>query len=193
MSCDNTCHGGAPYSCLIVDPPWKPGDSLPGKKRGAAKNYACLTTAEIMRFPLPKLSDDAILFLWRLSSMPQDALDVVRAWGFIPKSEMVWEKLTKTGKPWFGMGRFVRASHETCIVATRGRFKVASKSVRSRFSARVPVGKDGKYLHSAKPEEFFALVEQLVGDGQKIEMFARKRRPGWCARGNELPASECKK
>jgi len=125
--------------------------------------------------------------LWRLSSMPQDALDVVKAWGFVPKSEIVWEKLTKTGKPWFGMGRFVRASHETCIVATRGRFKVASKSVRSRFSARGPVGPDGKYLHSAKPTEFFALVEQLVGDAQKIEMFARKRRPGWCARGNELP------
>ena len=192
MSCDDSCHGGAPYDCIVCDPPWKPGDSLPGKKRGATKNYATLTTAEIMRFPLPKLADNAILFLWRLSSMPQDALDVVKAWGFVPKSEIVWEKLTKTGKPWFGMGRFVRASHETCIVATRGRFKVASKSVRSRFSANVPVGADGKYLHSGKPDEFFALVEQLV-TGQKVEMFARKRRPGWCARGNELPASECKK
>lgn len=185
-NCDDSCHAGAPYVCIVADPPWKPGDSLSGKKRGAAKNYRCLTVAEIMRFPLPAIADNAILFLWRLSSMPQEALDVVKAWGFVPKSEIVWEKLTKTGKPWFGMGRYVRAAHETCIVATRGRFKVARRSVRSRFAAKVPTGPDGMYLHSAKPEEFFALVEQLVA-GQKIEMFARRRRPGWCARGDELP------
>ena len=183
--CDDTCHGGEPYTCIVADPPWKLSDKLPGKKRGAARNYRCLTVSEIMRFPLPAIADDAILFLWRLSSMPQEALDVVKAWGFVPKSEIVWEKLTKAGNPWFGMGRYVRAAHETCIVATRGRFKVSSKSVRSRFAAMVPVGPGGKHIHSAKPEEFFALVDQLA-TGQKIEMFARRRRPGWCARGDEL-------
>jgi N6-adenosine-specific RNA methylase IME4 len=189
--CDDNCHGGAPYVCVVADPPWKMGDSLPGKTRGASKQYVCLPVHEIMRFPLPAIADDAILFLWRLSAMPQEALDVLKAWGFKPKSEIVWEKLTKTGKPWMGMGRYVRAAHETCLVATRGRFKVASKSVRSRFSAKVPVGPDGKYIHSAKPDEFYAIVEALV-NGQKVEMFARRRRPGWCARGNELPAGDCK-
>ena len=90
--CDGTCHSGAPYVCITADPPWKMGDKLPGKKRGAAKNYRVLTVSEIMRFPLPPIADDAILFLWRLSAMPQEALDVVKAWGFVPKSEIVWEK-----------------------------------------------------------------------------------------------------
>ena len=82
--------------------------------------------------------------------------------------------------------RYVRAAHETCLVATRGRFKVDCKSIRSRFSAPVPVGSDGKYIHSGKPEAFFELVEKLVA-GPYVELFARRRRPGWICLGNELP------
>jgi N6-adenosine-specific RNA methylase IME4 len=51
------------------------------------------------------------------------------------------------------------------------------------------VDQQGKHIHSAKPEAFYALVDQLV-DGYKIEMFARRRRPGWCALGDELEG-EC--
>lgn len=185
------------FQAIVADPPWRTRDKLPGPKRGAAKNYSTLSVQEIMRFPLPPIADDAILFLWRLSCMPQEALDVAKAWGFTVKSEIVWQKLTKRGKPWFAMGRYVRASHETCLVATRGRFKVASRSVPSTFSARVPVyqpgdiipegKKIGDYIHSAKPEEFFRIVDRLVGDVPRIEMFARRRRHGWKAIGDQLP------
>jgi hypothetical protein len=30
------------FRLLLVDWPWKFGDSLPGKKRGASKNYVCM-------------------------------------------------------------------------------------------------------------------------------------------------------
>lgn len=91
-----------PFRVVIADPPWKLGDSLPGKTRGAAKQYHCLSLSEIMRFPLPPIADKEILFLWRLSAMPQEALDVIKVWGFRYKSEIVWEKLTKTEKPHMG-------------------------------------------------------------------------------------------
>ena len=42
------------YAVLAADPPWKFSDKLPGSK-GAAHHYACLTTPEICRFPLPPL------------------------------------------------------------------------------------------------------------------------------------------
>ena len=116
--------------------------------------------------------------------MQEEALQVVRMWGCVPKSEIVWEKVTKNGKPWFGMGRHVRAAHETAIVATRGRPKPLSSSVRSRFAAKVPLNPDGSYRHSGKPDVFFAMAEQLAA-GPRLELFARKRRKGWTCRGLE--------
>lgn len=167
------------FAVLEADPPWRFGDSLPGKGRGAAKHYRCLELSELLRFPLPPLADDAALFLWRVAAMQDEALQVVRAWGFKPKTEIVWQKMTRTGKKHFGMGRIVRASHEVCLVATRGRPVVMDRSVRSTFSA--PVGR-----HSEKPAEFYDIVERLY-DGPYVRLFARSQRPGWVSMGNEVP------
>lgn len=165
---------------LVADPPWSFGDKLPGSSRGAEKNYSVLSVSEIERFQLPRIADDALLFLWRVSSQPEEAMRVVRAWGFVPKSELVWLKKTSTGKPHFGMGRYVRASHEMCVIASRGRGNslIRSRSVRSVFEA--PVG-----AHSRKPDEFYAIVEALA-EGPYHELFARRRRSGWACEGDQL-------
>lgn len=176
---------GRPFSVVCADPPWHFGDKLPGK-RGASHRYSTLGVRELCKLPLPGIADDAILFLWRVASMQQEALDVVRAWRFDLKTEIVWRKLTKNGKPWMGLGRTVRASHETCLVAWRGRPEIRDKSIRSVFEAPVPVGADGKYIHSAKPESFYTeIVERLVG-GPYVEIFSRRTRPGWHMIGNEV-------
>lgn len=173
------------FRVLTADCPWKFGDKLPGKKRGAEKNYRCMTVEEICAFEIPEMADDSYLFLWRVSSMVEEAYRVVRAWGFAPKSEIVWQKLTKKGKRWMGMGRHVRASHETCIIAVRGRPKRLSAAIRSRFAAKVPVGPDGKYVHSAKPEAFYDIVERLA-PGPFVELFARRQRPNWTCFGDQI-------
>lgn len=167
------------FRVLVADPPWQFGDKLPGIGRGAEKHYPCLSLEELEKFPLPFLEDDAVLFLWRVSSMPIEALSVVVAWGFTPKTELVWRKMTPAGKQHFGMGRILRAAHETCIVATRGeRIEPKSRSMRTVFDA--PVGR-----HSEKPEEFYQIVETLY-DGPYVELFARCPREGWTTYGNEL-------
>lgn len=167
-----------PFRCVVADPPWKFGDKLPGASRGASKNYNVLGVEQIMTLALPPIADDAYLLLWRVASQQEEALRVVRAWGFVPKSEIVWQKLTATGLPWFGMGRHVRASHESCIVATRGRPQRLNARTRSTFAA--PAGR-----HSEKPGEFFALVEALC-PGPRLELFARAERPGWTCYGDEI-------
>lgn len=168
---------------LVADPPWRFGDSLPGKSRGASKNYATMTVEQLCDMQIPELADDAYLFLWRVASMVEEAYQVVRHWGFVPKTEIVWRKLRPSGKLHFGMGRITRASHETCIVAVRGRPRPKSLSTRSVFDGIV-----GR--HSEKPEAFFDLVEGLC-DGPYAEIFARRRRPGWICTGNEL-SPECR-
>lgn len=174
------------FKVLCADPPWPFNDKLPGKNRGAARNYETMTVQDIARFPLPPLADDCLLFLWRVAAMQQEALDVVWAWGFSPvRSEIVWLKKTSQGNRWFGMGRIVRAEHEVCLVARRGHPKVTSHSVRSTFVTDVeglsaPVGR-----HSEKPEEFYKIVEQL-SSGPYCELFARRSRPGWTCYGDQV-------
>lgn len=169
----------APYRVILADPPWLFSDKLPGDGRGAEKNYKVMTLDDIKSFPVPETEPDAWLFLWRVSSQVPEAYEVVKAWGFEHKSEIVWDKLTKTGKDWFGMGHYVRASHETCILAVKGHPKPLVRNIRSRFAARV-----GE--HSAKPPEFYNIIEKLT-DGPYCELFARQRRQGWDSVGDELP------
>jgi N6-adenosine-specific RNA methylase IME4 len=130
-----------------------------------------LTVEELCRFPLPPLAPKAHLFLWRVAALQEEALQVVRAWGFVPKAELVWLKRTKRGKRWFGMGRQVRNEHEVCIIATRSNPSVRNKAIRSTFEAKV-----GR--HSEKPDEFYGIVEELC-ERPYVELFARRRRSGW--------------
>lgn len=181
------------FKVLCVDPPWKFADKLPGEGRGAERNYPCLSRQELMRFPLPPLAKDCVLFLWRVAAMPQAALDVVDAWGFTPKTELIWLKKTEHGKRWFGMGRTLRAEHEACIVATRGFPLLKNNSTRTTF---VTDGLDVAGLsatvgrHSEKPERFYDVVEDLL-DGPYCELFARRQRPGWTCLGNEVACEAC--
>ena len=43
--------------------------------------------------------------------------------------------------------------------------------------------------HSQKPDEQYERIERLV-DGPYLELFARQRRPGWTAWGNEIDKFE---
>lgn len=169
------------YVTIVADPPWRFSDALPGKGRGAGRHYSTLRPLEIAAaYDVPQLAaDDARLFLWRVSALQEDALRVMRIWGFTPKAEIVWLKKTRTGKHWFGMGRQVRNAHEVCLIGTRGQPERLSASVRSIFEAPYT----GR--HSGKPEVFFDLVEAL-SPGPYLELFARERRRGWRALGLEV-------
>lgn len=175
------------YKVLCADPPWQFSDRLPGKTRGAERNYPCLSVEEICRFPLPPLASDCVLFLWRVASMPQAGLDVIRMWGFTPKTELIWLKKTVNGGRWFGMGRTLRAEHETCIVATRGRPQAKNHSTRTTFVTDLGGLSAEIGRHSEKPEKFYSIVEELF-DGPYCELFARRQRPGWTCLGNEIPS-----
>jgi len=168
------------FKVVVADPPWPFNDQLPGPGRGAAKHYSMMTLSDIVNYELPPIADDAVLFLWRVATMQPEAIAVCRAWGFVPRTELVWQKLTATGKPWFGMGRLLRGAHESVLVGYRvgGKPKRRAANVRSVFAAMV-----GE--HSEKPEEFYALVERLL-PGPYLELFARRERRGWTTIGDEL-------
>lgn len=80
-----------------------------------------------------------------------------------------------------GQGSYTRANPEFVLLGRRGNgVPRIDKGVRAEVLAK-------RGPHSAKPDEVQTRIERLVGDApKKIELFARRRRPGWDAWGNEI-------
>lgn len=177
-----------PYRIILADPAWAFDDKL--GPRGAAANYSCMRWEDICMLTLPAIADDALLFLWAVSSMLPEAIAVVHAWGFRVASQVVWVKTKKgviddttdTNNLAFGMGRTVRGAHEVCLIGTRGSYSklIRKKSVRSvLFAPRTE--------HSRKPDAMYDLIEELTdGEGPYLEMFARRPRTGWGSWGHDV-------
>jgi hypothetical protein len=81
-----------------------------------------------------------------------------------------------------GLGRWLRGQTEHVLLAVKGKPVVKLKDQRTWFEA--PIGK-----HSEKPDALFHIVESLcpAAPAARLEMFARRARPGWTLHGNEAP------
>lgn len=87
------------FQVIVSDPPWAFDDSLAMSDvaRGASANYPVLDLEEIKKLPVKELADPkgCILALWVPSSMLQDGMDVMEAWGFKQKQTYIWVKVKK--------------------------------------------------------------------------------------------------
>jgi N6-adenosine-specific RNA methylase IME4 len=87
----------------------------------------------------------------------------------------------------FGLGRLFRQSHEIVLIGTKGKIynKLNNKAQRSVHF--YPATK-----HSTKPELLQDMLEIMFSgsDIKKLEMFARRERPGWTCLGNEVGLRE---
>lgn len=166
------------YGCILADPPWAfrtYGNKHTTPHRGAQGHYSTLTKEELLRvLPMADVAaKDCALFMWVVDSHFDEALMLGRAWGFEFKTcAFVWSK----GK--IGMGYWTRKQTEQCWLFTKGKPARLSKGVQQII--RAP-----RREHSRKPDEQYERIEALVG-GPYLEMFARTRRPGWDAWGNQV-------
>ena len=78
-----------------------------------------------------------------------------------------------------GMGSWTRANAEICLLATKGKPKRISASVRSTIVSHIEE-------HSKKPDEARKRIVDLIGDLPRIELFARQHPEGWDCWGNEI-------
>jgi N6-adenosine-specific RNA methylase IME4 len=130
--------------------------------------------------------------MWWVGAMPQEAIDLIKAWGFrlVNMSGLVWNKLTVNDLPAFGMGFYTRAGSETVALAVKGKFKPNKRNVRAVFTSEQQIQFHAKLLsHSEKPKEVKDFLIDLVGDVPRLEMFAREETKGWSVFGNEVENS----
>lgn len=172
------------YELIYADPAWQYKDKRTGGsfKSGAAQHYKVTSIQDMMLLPIDKITaPNCLLAMWHVAPMPQEALDLVKAWGFTLKTMkgFTWHKLTKNGLSHFGMGHYTRANTEDCLIAVKGRPKIKSHSVRQFFEAPI-------MRHSEKPPEIRDRLVELVGDVPRIELFSREKVDGWDCWGNEV-------
>lgn len=170
------------YPIIYADPAWSYRDKCHAGKRGAGYKYNTLSLAQIKAMPVGDLADPAgsALFLWATYPLLDEGIEVLRSWGFKFKTvAFTWVKLTKTGKPFFGMGNWTRSNPEIVLLGVRGKIKRVCASVPNYMAA--PIGR-----HSAKPPETRDRIVRLMGDRPRLELFARDATPGWHVWGNEV-------
>lgn len=171
--------GIAPGSISLVlsDPPWKFASNSKAKPgKNAQRHYECMTVQEISLLPVRDIAaKDSLLLLWATAPMLEQALTVMNAWGFRYVSQLVWPKQR------IGTGYWVRGKHELLLVGKRGRFPAPRPAL---FPSSVILGMQRE--HSRKPDWVQDVVDARLPDVSKLEMFARKQRPGWLAWGNEV-------
>lgn len=144
--------------------------------KGVQNHYDLMPLGDVMRVDVESLIDPtgAVVVLWTTSRAlwEGDAHLVLASWHVEPRSLHTWAKAG------LGLGRFGRSNTEHFIVATRGVVDVDFRSVPTIHTW--PRGR-----HSEKPDGFFDMISEAC-PSPRIELFARKRRLGWDAWGNEV-------
>lgn len=186
------------YRTICADPPWHvkagPGgvgyvlndDGVQIWEQSSRPSrdlaYPTMAVEEIAALPVADLAeDDAHLYLWTINRYVEDAYDIARAWGFQPSTLIVWAKNPMGG----GLGGAWGITTEFVLFARRGSLKAAGRVTGTWFNWPRAYDFRGKPRHSAKPEHFYDMVEQ-VSPGPYVELFARDHhRLGWDVWGNE--------
>ena len=177
-----------PYSTIVADPPWQytkvAGEQhtrMGGRGMAADRHYDTMTTADVCALPVANLAAPlAHLYVWVTNPKLRLGFDVMEAWGFTYQTTLTWVKVASDGAVLRGgLGWYFRGATEHVLFGTRGKAGIPA-------ALREPnVVMAQRSRHSAKPAEFFDLV-QRVSPGPYAELFARSQRFGWDAWGDEV-------
>lgn len=178
-----------PYGTIVADPPWRYRKSPQAPETVHSRNlvsdlYDTMSMRELSELPVRELAaSDCHLYLWvtvpRLFGERDDRegfgpFQIMQAWGFRYITMLTWHK---TGAP--GLGSYFRIDTEHCLFGVRGHAPIPPKN-RLRNTIVAPRGR-----HSEKPAQLLEIAER-VSPTPRVELFARRRRPGWDAWGKEI-------
>lgn len=164
------------YGLIVADPPWRFDNwSEKGQAKGPEPHYPTMADEDILALPAGELArPDCMLWLWATWPKLPLAMAVIDAWGFEYVTGGAWDK-----KRW-GTGYVWRSVCEPILIATRGDPNVRGRDVPNLISS-------ARGRHSAKPAAALTMAERMCPNVPRVELFARSRRKGWDAWGNELP------
>ena len=171
------------YDVILADPPWTFSVWNAEKSdRHISHKYNLMSIEEICALPVADLTEEnCALFLWATWPNILDAFRVIESWGFSYRTlGWEWIKAKESGFGFhFGMGYYTRSNPEPCMLAVKGKMSVEAHDVSALIYT--PVRE-----HSRKPDEQYNKIERLYPNKRYLELFARHKRDGWDAWGNEI-------
>ena len=171
------------YATILADPPWRflnrTGKVAPEHKR--LSRYGTLSLEEIKQIPVQSVAaDKSHLYLWVPNALLPDGLEVMKAWGFTYKSNIIWHKIRKDGGPdGRGVGFYFRNTTELVLFGIRGSMRTLDPG-----RSQVNIIRTQKQEHSRKPDELYELIERC-SPAPYFEIFARGQRNGWDVFGDQ--------
>jgi N6-adenosine-specific RNA methylase IME4 len=172
------------FSTILVDPPWRftnrTGKVAPEHRR--LRRYRTMSVDEIIAMPVrAHAREKSHLYLWCPNALLREGLDILDAWGFTYKTNVVWYKVRKDGGPdGRGVGFYFRDVTELLLFGVRGRMRTLPPA-RSQVNVII----QRKREHSRKPDETYRLIEEC-SPGPYLELFARQRVADWTQWGDEV-------
>jgi N6-adenosine-specific RNA methylase IME4 len=171
------------YGTILADPPWRftnrTGKVAPEHRR--LNRYDTLSLEEIKQIPVSIVANEKChLYLWVPNALLQEGLEVMKAWGFQYKTNIIWHKIRKDGGPdGRGVGFYFRNTTEMILFGIRGRMRTLPPG-----RSQVNIIKTRKQEHSRKPIELFDVIEKC-SPAPYLELFARGRRNNWDVFGDQ--------
>ena len=176
------------YGSILIDPPWRfsnrTGKVGPEHKR--LRRYDTMSFDDIAALPISEITlPKSHLYLWSPNALLPEALDIMRAWGFTYKTNIVWYKVRKDGGPdGRGVGFYFRNVTELLLFGIRGKIRTLAPG---RSQVNIVITR--KREHSRKPDSVYDLI-QRCSPGPYCEMFSRQRVPEWDQWGDEVDTYE---
>ncbi len=175
------------FGAILADPPWqfqnRTGKVAPEHRR--LHRYGTMSLDDIKQLPVASLAAPrSHLYLWVPNALVLWGLEVMAAWGFQYKANLVWYKTRLDGGPdGRGVGFYFRNVTELILFGVRG-------GLRTRQAGRrqVNIICEPKRGHSRKPDRLYSVIENC-SPGPYLELFARFERANWVQWGNEIPAA----
>lgn len=179
---------GKKYKTIYADPPWqfqnRTGKVSPEHKR--LNRYETMSLDEIKALPVAHVADEkSHLYLWIPNALLPEGLEVMKAWGFEYKTNIIWEKVRHDGQPdGRGVGFYFRNVTEMLLFGIRGDKNRTLDPARSQVNLIRTIKRE----HSRKPDEIIPIIE-ACSPGPYLELFARGDRVGWDMWGDQADAS----
>jgi N6-adenosine-specific RNA methylase IME4 len=174
------------YGVIYADPEYRfePWSRETGMDRAADNHYSTSELEDLIARNVASIAaTDCVIFLWATAPMLPAALEILRAWGFEYRSQVIWHKIRPgEGR---GTGYWFINEHEILLVGVRGNIPAPAPGTQYQSVVAAPVGE-----HSAKPEIFLEMIEAYFPNLPKIELNRRGlARAGWDAWGAEALAA----
>lgn len=172
------------YEVLYADPCWdydgREQHNTKTANKSVKHHYNTIKTDTLKTLDVASITaPNAVLFLWTSSPHLDQAIDLMKAWGFAYKTiAFVWDKQK------VNPGYYTMSQCEICLVGKKGTIPTPRGSRNERQFLSEMRGR-----HSAKPTEIRKRIERMFPTQKKLELFAREKVDGWDVWGNEVEGS----